>query len=309
MKPKCFVPDLKLFMHEQFKKFLDKDKNTFINMEISLCGICNANCDFCFYGSNKEKEWLHYAAVCDFIENAEEKTGLKAVTWTGGGEPTLNEYFLSITECIKQNTNVKQGLFTNALVIPEYDVSNFEWVRISKTDKEWNIDAINKIAIGCKKVGLCINFKDDSDLESIDDAIHIAEEHDSIEYIQVRPTLGIKGEASGVELTDALMEYNNKPKIFITDYKFEEANNHDRSYSKCYGYHFVPFLWHNGDFGCCGYQRDIIFGNIYKNTLEEIIGNIPEFINVRKNCQIACKNDMINKSINKVLKIEDADFV
>jgi len=309
MKPKCFVPDLKLFLHEQFNNFLNKSKRTLINLEISPCGVCNANCSFCFYGKNKDKEFLQVEDLLNLLRRAKDGYGLKAITWTGGGEPTLHTGFDTMIQQVYFNLGIKQGLFTNALDLPTYDASVFEWIRISKTDRDWNQDAIRLICAGAEKVGLCINFVGDEDLDSIAQAISITERHDAIKYVQVRPALGTNGEESGVKITEKLSEYAKEPKVFITDYKFEKANNKDRGYDKCYGYHFVPFLWHNGDFGCCGYQREIVFGNIYKDSMDDIMNNMPDFVNVRTDCQLCCKNSEINESINKIVEIEDKDFV
>ena len=61
--------------------------------------------------------------------------GVKAVNWTGGGEPTLNPH---LKEAITYmgNNNIPMGMFTNGVLLDKFDlfdtlVDNMTWVRIS----------------------------------------------------------------------------------------------------------------------------------------------------------------------------------
>ena len=50
-------------------------------------------------------------------------------------------------------------------------------------------------------------------------------------------------------------------------------------------------------------------GNIYEDRFEDIFENFPNSVEVRKTCQICCKNHEINKLINTAMNIKDGDFV
>ena len=306
MNPKCFVPDLKIFLHEQFVVFLNEGRNTLINMEVSLCGHCNAGCDFCFYKDEKEKIEIDSERLIDFLA-ACQSYGLQAVTWTGGGEPTLHNKFSYIVEKAK-DLGLVQGLFTNAIGKINYNADVFDWIRISKTNNPLPVANIAELSKNAKKLGIAINYKNQKDDEDVYFALNVAEAFDNIKYVQVRPMLATKGEYCEVEIPDFQPKYSKHPKLFVTKYKFDEARK-PKQYSECYGYHFVPFLWHNGDFGPCGYQKDMVFGNIYTDNHIDIIKNMPHSIDVRKDCQVCCKNSLINKSISDALSIEDINFV
>lgn len=309
MRPKCFVPDFKIALHKEFSCFFHEFKTDCpINIEISPCGLCNAKCEFCFYKDSKDKDILDLDLLIKNID-CFEKMGVRAITWTGGGEPTLHPDFAEFSYYTYEKTCMDQGLFTNGIDISianriDYDV--FDWVRISKTNFDWNIDVIEKINNDCDKVGLCLNWSNiDNDYVDLHKALEIADKLD-LDYVQVRPALKSHGEK-----TDILppKEFDHK-KLFITDYKFLDAQA-DRGYNICMGYHFVPFVWQNGDVTACGYQRDgrYLFGNLYKDQFDIIWKKKPMSLPVLNDCQVCCKNDQINKTISKCMDIVDINFV
>ena len=80
---------------------------------------------------------------------------VKAITYTGDGEPTLHSKFSEILEFTYKNFEV--GLFTNALKLIKYNPTHLKWLRISKTEQPFNIDNL-KLARSSDNVGLCINY-------------------------------------------------------------------------------------------------------------------------------------------------------
>lgn len=294
-----FIPQLKLMTHERFSSYIDGNSIAPINIEISPCGVCNANCPWCFYGSNQSNDVLDTDALVKFIDEG-ISLGVKAITWTGGGEPTLHPDFKYITE----NISIDQGLITNGLKMPKYDPSIFSWIRVSKTEVSWNEDVLIELRKNCKSLGLCINWMGE-DEDEIKEALDVAHRLD-IDYLQVRPALPSDGET-----VDCKLPSITDDKLLVTKYKFDEAKI-PREYNKCEGYHFVPFLWENGNLDVCGYQRnreEYNLGNIYDTTLSEIISEMPQYVDVRPDCQICCKNHEINKLIYSIENMEDRNFV
>jgi radical SAM protein with 4Fe4S-binding SPASM domain len=74
------------------------------------------------------------------------KMGVKAINWTGGGEPTVNPHFKEAIKYIGNNSNIEMGIFTNGTLLDKHDlfeslVDNMTWVRISVdagTSKTYN---------------------------------------------------------------------------------------------------------------------------------------------------------------------------
>lgn len=99
------------------------------------------------------------------------KTDIKAINWTGGGEPTQNPFLGEGIKFIKKNSNVEMGMFTNGTLLERFDlfeiiVNSLKWIRISvdageastydnlrKTNKN---NDFNKVMINIKKL---IKFK------------------------------------------------------------------------------------------------------------------------------------------------------
>lgn len=290
-----FSPKLKLAMSNRFSYYMMGGKICPVGIEVSLCGNCNAACPECFYRGKHDHDLIDSAKLIRFLSEG-EKAGLKSVTWTGGGESTLHPEFKEITRAV----NLKQGLITNALKFPDFDPEIFEWIRVSKTDKPLPIENI-KILRRCKKLGICINDTMDSDKIKgvIDDTKSIKPD-----YIQVRPALNLNGKKTIISI----------PKIkgvLITDYKYSECST-DRKYKKCVGFHFVPFLWHDGRLDVCGYMRGIDnynIGNIYESSFHSLLALFPESVSVDKKCQMCCKNHEINDMVNNCNNLDDLDFV
>jgi MoaA/NifB/PqqE/SkfB family radical SAM enzyme len=293
---------MKLCLHENLPSFLNGNKVYPINIEISLVGFCNAKCDWCFYKDNTDTEILDHIVLVEFLIKCKEK-GVKAISWTGGGEPSLHPQFNDIVR-FASGLGFSQGMFTNALGEINYDPSKFDWIRVSKTDRPFNENNLKKLKESCKSVGLNINYIQGDD-KTLINALCIAEKLD-LDYVQCRPALNLNGDVTTCEVPNI-----KHSKLLLTDYKFDDAKKF-RDYNKCYGYHFVPFLWHNGDYSVCAYHKNdpyFTLGNIYKNSLDEIINNMSNFKATIKSCQICCKNHEINKLVNNLKDIEDINFV
>jgi len=226
---------------------------------------------------------------------------LKAITWTGGGEPTLHPMFDKMVS-LAATYKFKQGLITNGLAKINYNPTQFDWIRVSVTPNPLNVVNLKKLR-ACKTLGICIN--DTGDDEVIKDTLRIGEKV-GVDYVQVRPALFSTGSKSFVRTPTI-----EHPLLKITKYKYEDQKK-DRGYDKCYGYHFVPFLWEDGNVDVCGYMRGVEgynLGNIYTDKFEDIFDNFPRSVEVRKTCQICCKNHEINKLVNTAINIKDGDFV
>ena len=292
-----FNPQAKIVKHPELLKYLNGYQIVPINIEVSTCGFCNASCPWCFYSNEQLKKNLDTDIISKFLLDV-ELFGVKAITFTGGGEPTLHPDFNKIIAL----TNMDKGLITNALKIPKFDPTIFSWIRVSKTDKELNLESL-KILRECRKIGICINYTGDED--ELKRILEVAYKID-VDYVQVRPALNMNGEKTFIKvpsITDS--------KLLITEYKFEEAKK-DREYKKCEGFHFVPFLWEDGRLDVCAYMRfnqEYNIGNIYENTFEELLVNFKPFVKVSKQCQICCKNHEINKMIFNLRNIDDVNFV
>jgi len=293
---KLFNPKLKITSHPELTRYLAGEKIVPINIELSICGRCNVHCPWCFY-DKQSGSILDFTVTERFILEC-ESLGVRAITFTGGGEPTLHPRFKDIIKI----SNIDKGLITNGLNIPQYDPSVFQWIRVSKTEKDLNLETLKKLR-ECKKLGICINYIGNED--EVKEMLEIAYKL-NIDYVQVRPALNTDGALTFITPPNIVDE-----KLESTPYKFKEAGT-PRNYSKCTGFNFVPFIWENGDLDVCAHQKgnkNYTLGNIYKNSLKEILATTPRYVPVESNCQICCKNHELNDLINSYDSLSDRNFV
>ncbi len=294
-----FAPKLKLMKHNKLNHYLQGHYVNPINVEISPSGKCQANCPWCFFKDEKNLNMIDTDLLIKVIKEF-KGMGIKAVTWTGGGEPTEHKDFYHFSR-ILYSLNIKQGLFTNGLRV-SYDPTLFEWIRVSKTNQLWDIERLHKLR-KCKSLGMCLNYTGTN--QSIIEAHEVGKKI-GVNYIQVRPALKSKGEKVNYEIpeiTDPLIQY--------TDYKFQDANR-DKCYKLCEGYHFVPYINEKGEVVACPYRSEnnyYVLGRLDKNDFSKIMFDAPRYKQVNSKCQVCCKNHEINELIYNLRKIEDGDFV
>lgn len=301
-----FNPQLKLAVHTEFARFQQGQRVVPINIEVSLTHVCQAKCPWCFYRGTHQKmkpESVLDFDVCKQLLQDMTMLGVKAVTWTGGGEPTLHPRFGELVNAAS-SLKLNQGLFTNGLDQPDYDPSLLDWIRVSNTDESWNEDVLSYIRQRAKVLGMAVNYVGDDD--TVKNASEIGNRV-GVDYVQVRQALKLRG-----HVTDREPPRSDDPLLFVTKYKFDDSPN-PHGYTKCYGFNFVPYVWHDGDVDVCGYQRKKGFpytlGNLHKQRLAQILLEAPRHVPVISSCQVCCKNNEINKMINKANDLKDAHFV
>jgi organic radical activating enzyme len=205
-----FNPQVKLATHRQFQEFVAGGKVYPINYEVCPTHVCQAKCSWCFYAGTHLS--MAPDSVMDFDVAKDMMLDMfhmhaKAITWSGGGEPTLHPRFRELVELAHWN-DLKQGLFTNGLSMPKYDPGLLEWIRVSNTDRDWNVNVLKEIRQKAKVLGMAINYVGDDD--GIKRALEVADEA-GVDYVQVRQALALRG-----YLTDRKPPEIDHPKLMIT---------------------------------------------------------------------------------------------
>lgn len=300
-----FDPAAKLALAPQFADYMAGKKVYPVGLEISPSGTCQATCDFCWYaqgaaGSHRNV-FLNVTCLRLVLEDC-ATLGIRAVTWTGGGEPTLYPAFHEVTERAA-GMGLAQGLFTNALAMPKYRPQVFDWIRVTMTDRPFKVDCIKPLRVA-KTLGFAFNYAGSQDIPYLEDTLALAEVVRA-DYVQCRPALKFKGETVAIE--PPTLEH---PLLYVTDYKFEEARK-KHGYATCEGFHFLPFLWEDGNLDVCAYMREYpgyTLGNIYKDSLKDILDRAPASVPVQDRCQVACRLHEFNQLVHKSRKLEDKNF-
>ena len=141
-----FNPQAKVIANsDRVIEFLETGTTSPILVEIDPSNACNHGCFFCIssYIHLPESKGLEtfdrsimprkmLLEVCqDFVD-----MDVRAVNWTGGGEPTLNRHTKEAIEFVGKNSDIKMGMFTNGTLLDRWDmfdtlVDHMTWVRFS----------------------------------------------------------------------------------------------------------------------------------------------------------------------------------
>lgn len=300
-----FDPPSKLALHPQFAQYISGEKVYPINVEISPSGICQASCDFCWYaqgaaGSHRNVMLDSSRTLLFLTECA--ALGVKSISWTGGGEPSLHpDIHLFVEEAY--SLGLEQGMFTNALSMPKYDPSRLKWIRVTMTDKPYKRECILQLR-AAETLGFAFNYAGPQDDDYLENTLHLATTVRA-DYVQVRPALHFHGET--VDIDPPSIKH---PLLFVTDYKFEQAKV-KHGYGCCEGYHFTPFLWEDGNLDTCAYMRKhdgYRLGNIYGNKLKTLLDLSPRSVPVKGECQVCCKLHETNLTIHAARELVDINF-
>ena len=140
-----FNPQAKIFANvDRAIEFLKTGNTPPVLVEVDPSNTCNHACHFCISSyihlpESKDLETFDRSimprdvlmkACKDFVDMK-----VRAVNWTGGGEPTINKHIKEAIAFLGKN-KVKMGMFTNGTLLDKWDlfetiVDNMTWVRFS----------------------------------------------------------------------------------------------------------------------------------------------------------------------------------
>lgn len=273
---------------------LDPQRTAPITVEWHLSNRCNHACPFCTFRENVHASPGHAAIfpenlIGPLIEDL-KALGVKAVVYSGGGEPLLYPGVVGVMRAVKK-AGIRQGLITNGTKIDQAGVAqaileNCDWVRISvdagsqeiyrKThgpscDFRKTIDAIEALAerretintnrprIGVSFLLSMLNYKDLLPFALLFQGM-------GVDYFQVKPlVISVKDRlASGnifwrKEIFDqlsALPEHYRRPPymVYTMGFKFVDLvkTAHEKTFRKCHGHPFYPVVTATADvYVCC----------------------------------------------------------
>ena len=231
--------------------------------------------------------------------------GLKAINWTGGGEPTIYPEFGDLVE-FASSLGLEQGLFTNAYQkIPHQEA--FSWIRVSITDT--GLDRVVKPTV---PFGVVLNQTEQLTFAEMDKMCLKARDIGA-SYFQIRPALTGDFMTQPYLVHPEFLKCRNSDtfKVHVTEYKYAEAQN-PKDYHECYGFNFVPSIDWNGKVSVCLYrtlEKEYILGDLNKDSFSTIWANLPNHVPAADSCWNCCKNHEINKVLFSAKHIEQGNFL
>ncbi|WP_285689052.1 radical SAM protein [Actinoplanes sp. NBRC 103695] len=105
-----------------------------ISVEIHLTNVCNLRCTFCAFGQVRHQEMLPADLLATLVDDLVGLTPtLKAVVFSGGGEPTVHPGFAEAVGRLA-DAGIEIGVITNGVRMPAAVLAAFlrcAWVRFS----------------------------------------------------------------------------------------------------------------------------------------------------------------------------------
>lgn len=305
-----------MFKHLDKMIEIQQGKMRPVMIHIAPTNLCNQNCVHCCFSEREKSISLDFRLLKRAIDQC-HNLGIRAVEWTGGGEPTLYPYINEITEYVVSKS-MKLGMNTNALSVDKIKEKNwkkFQWVRAAlnvfdSPDKtrikrfEENVEYLKdktKITacyivpqeIGCKNIGRVIEFTNKYKILS-----RLAPD-----CIQTREA--IKNQID--EIKKELKKYRNHKYIYLSDFNIYLFNRED---NVCLIHMWKPFLYTDGYVYACPSSELAIENNrtmqpkfrvCYASEIENYYKNNFEiFHHTCSYCKYAKQNQILYSLLKEV---------
>jgi len=326
-----FSSQAKMLHHlDRIYEYMNNGDTTPIFMEVNPTNRCNLKCQWCITEEARGREEIEIDPLEGFFTDF-YRLGGKAITFSGGGEPTLYPHFERAVSSAKKNA-LDLGLMTNGIFKEKY-VSligeNFDWVRFSvdtlnsENYSKWKgVDALKVVQKNIEsivnfpvRVGVNCNVNKDFSVKEAEELVNWTK-NIKADYIQFRPVLPRffkKGEEPS--LNNPVWEYldsikSTNPQLNLSNDKRQDVGKgYIFPFRSCEGHFFEPILDATGEIKICMYHpRDsrFTFGNIHEKSFEEIWNSEQrkkaiEFVrslDYSKNCQMCCKLTEPNKLLD-----------
>ncbi len=306
-------------------------------VQIDLINACNIDCSFCSYklgnySSDQIKDFdrgdkLNKNIVFRILREM-KKAGVKAVEWSGGGEPTLHPDWKDIVKVAKE-LGYEQALVTNGTLLDDEGIDlikDFEWVRFSidaSTEETYNqVKRKPELKLALENLKRLVEIKNPENIVGVSFVVCKENYHEIHEAARLAKTLGADNirfslayTPQGKEMFDGIwdntieqiekakQEKTEDFKVFAFPNRIDEISQKTKS-DACYFHEFVATIGANGAvYPCCllKYNPKFNFGNLNDNSFEDIwFGDKrKEFVGqIRRGCNYSCwmtdKNNFIS---------------
>jgi cyclic pyranopterin phosphate synthase len=180
-QPSIFNPQSKVLHHlDRVVDFINNKKVDPINIEIDPSNACNHSCPFCISGHIHlskykgteffDRQMMNEKTLMNLVKDL-SKTETKSISWTGGGEPTMNPKLKEAIEYLRDNSKIEMGMFSNGSMFSRFNlfetiVSSLTWIRISMdSGRKENYDKLrvtnlnNNFDVVMKNIKKLIEYK------------------------------------------------------------------------------------------------------------------------------------------------------
>lgn len=341
-------PRTKLFQHmDRLAAIQAGGRPAPVNVEIDLSNRCDLKCAGCHFAythtrgpwaGKQEKphgaigggDLMDYTLALSVVDQL-AGAGVRSVTWTGGGEPTLHPDFEPIVSHAAA-LGLEQGIYTHgghihparAALLKE----SLTWVYISldactreSYREHKGVDRFDKVcanvrglvaAEGTATVGLgyllhSSNYMQVPDMVALGKAL-------GVDYVQFRPLILYSQDNPGALAEDTtwitwavkfLRTYERDPFVIADVSRFQLYRDWTaHGYPVCYGSALQTVITPNGKVWRCTNKRehpDALLGDLRVDSFENLWKHAGGPCAVDGQCRVFCRQHIANLTLNQVM--------
>jgi len=344
--------NLKIFHHaELMKKIENNERISPIYIRIKPTNLCNENCYYCHYKNSyltlddyRPDDYIPQNIMMEIIEDMKQ-LGVKAVTFSGGGEPLMYPY---INEAMRNiiEAKIDLSIITNGLKLygeSSEILSHAKWVRLSIDSSEKNLyskirgvslDSFSKL---CNNIGEFAKIKDehcelgvnfvvtgDNYKQIIDMAVLMKSL--GVDHIKYAPLINNETEKYHEAFKDQVMsdiqyaktletEHFHIVDLYTNDFNRVQNGNmiFDRAYKKCYIKEFICVIAANAKVYYChdkAYLKNGLVGDLKNHRFKELwfsdeVTKKFKAFDAQEICREHCVYDDRNIMLNQYFSINN----
>lgn len=317
-----FMSTNKLYHHpDRLNAYLNKGLVHPVTVEIHLTNKCNIKCNYCCYNDRKDNREMSFYQALDVL-NTLQTMNVKAVVFSGGGEPTMHPKILEIVQHAK-DLGLDVGLITNGVKFNNELLPYLKWVRFSvdtaNRETYKKIKGVDKLLLVIDNIVSAVEYKSIMHLKTtigihavitevnqdeVNDIAGLAEGL-YVDYFQYRPL-----ERGNTIVKPCLPKGLYNIKIIDTAYKWEELQD-TTPYTECLGADWVGVIGVDCNFyicSCNAYDKTASYGNILEDNIFQNRKIIQKNFDYSK-CPKACRGAVINKCLSQFDSMEHVNFL
>lgn len=118
---------------EQMENYRAGRPGTIISTHVAPEGACNLSCPYCSVTHRDTHSRIEFPVIERYLRDL-RSAGLRAVIFTGGGEPTAYKQFNELVRMASDDLGLRCALITNGTLTQRVDPdvwATFDWVRVS----------------------------------------------------------------------------------------------------------------------------------------------------------------------------------
>jgi len=321
---------------DRIKKIAEGEIPYPVSAEIDPSNLCNHRCEWCMFKAFKQKhpDSLSEELMISLIKELKD-VGVKAITFTGGGEPLMNSSTRTVMLYCK-SLGIECGLVTNGGLIDKFSKTIGECCRFVRISLDAGSPETHK-AVHNPASGL--NYQEIlEEMKSLKNAypglvvgasflvcnknyseVYKASENvmkTGADYIQIRPVIqGItlsQANVAQAQIFKAKKKLESENfKVYGIMHRFSEVIDMEKRFTKCRATPLITNIGADGNvYICCQLRGNpkFIIGNIKEKSFREIWSskkhkNVINSINIEK-CPV-CRYIPYNELIEKIAVKDD----